>query len=248
MLLVSRSGDPPTPLGARLGWRPATLAVCEVLLTGCPATAAAVAGRTGLAMSTVVESLKILERNGLLAAQSARGRLSGRHIADPDALTDAYAGAAERLRLPISLRVGALWRDPLEDVAEVGELWSAAGIRWAVTSALAASVMAPLLTEPTPMEIYVDGHIIGDLRKSARIAGLREIGGGRILLRPFPTPAGSFASQEIQPGLFSVLWPRAYADLRIVGVRGEEAAEYLREEIARARERATPVAGSAQSR
>ena len=35
----------------------------------------------------------------------------------------------------------------------------------------------------------------------------------------------------VKDGLRLVPWPRAYADLRVVGVRGEEAAEHLRETI-----------------
>ncbi len=246
MLLISRSGVPPTPPDTKLGWRPAMFAVCEVLLTGCPATGAAVSDRTGLAMSTVVESLKFLDRNGLLEARAARGRLSGRYVTDSDALMDAYAAAAERLRPPTSLRVGMLWRDPLKGVIEAGQLWHGANIRWAVTSALSADIMAPSLTEPAPMEIYVTGQTIGDLRKTAEVAGLRQIGGGRLLLRPFPTPANDIVTEQIRPGLYSVLWPRAYADLRTAGVRGEDAAEHLREEMSRAR--AASVAGRPSSR
>jgi hypothetical protein len=55
--------------------------------------------------------------------------------------------------------------------------------------------------------------------------------GGRLVLRPFPTPAGAKLSETIADGFRSVLWPRAYADLRISGVRGEDAAEHLREEM-----------------
>ena len=38
-------------------------------------------------------------------------------------------------------------------------------------------------------------------------------------------------TETIADGFRSVLWPRAYADLRISGVRGEDAAEHLREEM-----------------
>jgi hypothetical protein len=244
MLLISVSGVQPTPPSSRLGWRSATLAVCEVLLTGCPATASAVTARTGLAASTVTGALKFLDRGGFLAARAARGRLSGRYVTDPDALLDAYAVAAERLRPPTSLRVGALWRDPLQGVIEAGGQWHAAGIRWAVTGALSADVMAPMLAEPTPIEIYVAGRTTGDLRKAAEISGLRIIQGGRILLRPFPTPANDIVAAEVKPGLFSVFWPRSYADLRTVGVRGEDAAEHLREEMSRGRHRTDQVTGS----
>lgn len=233
-MLISRTGSPPSPLSTRLGWRPATLAVSEVVLTGCPATVSAVADATGLAGSTVAASLKFLDHDGLLSTVAARGRLSGRYITDWDALLDAYAAAAERLRPLVSLRVGVLWKDPVQGAIEAGRSWQLANIRWAVTSALSAAVLAPALTEVAPLEIYVTGRTAGDLRHVAAMAGMREIDGGRLLLRPYPTPANGAVTTEIRPGLTSVLWPRAYADLRTTGVRGEDAAEHLREEMSRA--------------
>lgn len=233
-LLISRTGNPARPLDTKLGWRSATLAVCEVLLTGCPATVSAVADKTGLAVSTVAESLKFLDRDGHLGSDAARGRLSRRYVTNEDALVDAYAAAAERLRPPTSLRIGVLWRDPIKGAIEAGQSWRNANISWAVTSALTAAVLAPMLTEVTPMEIYVTGRTPGDLRHAASLAGMREIDGGRLLLRPFPTPANGTITMQVRPGLRSVLWPRAYADLRTSGVRGEDAAEHLREEMTRA--------------
>ncbi len=232
-ILISRSGSTPKPLDTKLGWRPATLAVCEVLLTGCPATVSAVVDATGLATSTVAESLKFLDHDDLLENAAPRGPRSGRHITNVDALLDAYAAAAQRLRSPISVRVGALWRDPMSGAVEAGKLWSAANISWAVTSALSAAFFAPFLTEPTPWEIYISGRTPGDLRRLAGVAGMRKMDGGRLILRPYPTPANGEVTAKIGPGLISVLWPRAYSDLRSTGVRGEDAAEHLREEISR---------------
>lgn len=233
-VLISRTGEPARPLDAKLGWRPATLAVCEVLLTGCPATVSAVADHTGLSVSTVAGSLKFLDTDGLLGTDAPRGPLSRRYVTDQQALLDAYAAAAERLRPPISVRLGVHWRDPVENAIGIGHLWRNAGIRWAVTSALSAAVLAPVLTEVSPMEIYVAGRTPGDLRQAATLAGLREMSGGRLLLRPFPTPANGTVTTQIRPGLTSVLWPRVYADLRTSGVRGEDAAEHLRQEMSRA--------------
>ena len=232
-LLISRTGNPARPLDSKLGWRAATLAVCEVLLTGRPATVSAVSEATGLAASTAAGSLKFLDTQGLLGTDAARGRLSHRYITDADALLDAYSAAAERLRSPVSVRVGVLWRDPIKSVSEMGRTWDDANISWAVTSALSAAILAPLLTEVTPIEVYVTGRTPGDLRRAAEFAGLRVIDGGRLLLRPFPTPANGSVTEQIKPGLVSVLWPRAYADLRTTGVRGEDAAEHLREEMTR---------------
>jgi hypothetical protein len=233
-LLIRVDGDPAVPLDANVGWRPAALAVCEVLLTGCEATVSAVVGKTGLAMSTAATALKFLEHQGFLGSDAARGRYSRRQAADTDELVDAYAAAAARLRPPTSARLGVLWRDPVTGTIEAGHAWRRAGIDWAATSALSAAVLAPAMTEVTPMEVYVSGRTPGDLRRAAASAGLHEIEGGRLLLRPFPTPAGATVTSEIAPGLRSVLWPRAYADLRTAGVRGEDAAEQLREEMSRA--------------
>jgi hypothetical protein len=108
----------------------------------------------------------------------------------------------------------------------------AAGIDWAATSALSASVLAPMQTEVAPLEIYVAGKTWSDVRRAALAAGLQEMDGGRLVLRPFPTPAGANVTETITAdGFRSVLWPRVYADLRISGVRGGDAAEHLREEI-----------------
>jgi hypothetical protein len=232
-ILISRTGSPVASLHSAVGWRPTTLAVCEVVLTGCPATVSAVVAATGLAMSSATTSLKFLAAQGFLAGDADRGWQSGRHVADHDGLLDAYAVAAERLRRPVSIRAGVLWRDPLDSVAGAGRLWTEAGIGWAVTSALSAAAWAPVMTEVTPIEVYVAGTTPGDLRKALFAADLKEIEGGRLQLRPFPTPAGSRVTTEIRPGLRSVLWPRAFADLRTAGVRGDDAAEHLREEMSR---------------
>jgi hypothetical protein len=56
------------------------------------------------------------------------------------------------------------------------------------------------------------------------------IEGGRLTLRPFPTVAVRRLAETID-GLRVAPWPRVYVDLLSAGVRGEEAAEHLREVI-----------------
>ncbi len=232
-LVVSRSGDPAVPLDSRVGWRPATLAVCEALLTGqSTATVSSVVAATGLSVGTAANSLKFLERDGFLESDAARGRESARRLTDPDMLLDAYAAAAQRLRSPTSIRVGVLWRDPLAGAAEIGRIWTGVRLAWAATGALSAAAIAPTQTEVAPMEIYVSARGPSDLRNAAALAGLSEIEGGRLLVRPFPTPAEDSLTTELPGGVRSMLWPRVYADLRTTGVRGEDAAEHLREVMA----------------
>lgn len=229
-LVIETKGAPPAPLDARIGWRRATLAVCEALLANIAGpTVASVVEATGLSMGSSAQALKFLEKNGHLASATARGPKSARLIVDRDALLDAYAEAADKLRSPISISTGVLWRDPTAGVVKAGQLWDAAGIEWAATSALSASLLAPMQTEIAPMEIYVPGRSWSDLRRAAIAAGLQEIAGGRLILRFFPTPACARLTEQNLQGFRSMLWPRVYADLRTAGVRGEDAAEHLRE-------------------
>lgn len=234
LIAVDTVGNPPVPVDSRVGWRPSTLAVCEALLSDRAVPSAnSVIEATGMSMGSAVTALKFLEDDGFLVSSAARGRAAARRIEGRDEFLDAYATAAERLRSPISIRVGVLWRDPAAAIVDTGRRLTAASIDWAVTSALTASVLAPLQTEVAPLELYVAGKTWSDMRRAAMLADLQEMDGGRLVLRPFPTPAGPRLSETISDGLRSVLWPRAYTDLRISGVRGEDAAEHLREAMVR---------------
>jgi hypothetical protein len=231
-IIIDTKGKPPVPLDSRVGWKPATLAVCEAILSGqATPTANSVIEATGISMGSAVSALKFLEEDGHLASSAARGPSAARRVADRDEFLDAYATAAERLRSPISIRVGVLWRDPAAGAIQTGQFLEAAGIDWAATSALSASLLAPTQTEVAPLEIYVAGKTWSDVRRAVLAAGLQEMDGGRLVLRPFPTAAGAKLTETIADGFRSVLWPRAYADLRISGVRGEDAAEHLREKM-----------------
>ena len=229
---IETKGVPPVPLDSRVGWRPATLAVCEALLAEqAVPTVNSVVAATGLSMGSATDALKLLERDGHLASAVARGPASARQIVDRDMLLDAYAGAAERLRSPIALRVGALWPHPVADAIDFGQIMARNGIPWATTGALAATQLAPVLTEVSPLEVYVSGRTPSDLGRVAFAAGLRAMEGGRLVLRPFPTPAGDKLTTRDKDDFRSMLWPRVYADLRTTGVRGEDAADHLREEM-----------------
>ena len=232
MIAIERQGNPPVPLDSRAGWRPSTLAVCEAILAERAVPSAnSVIEATGISMGSTVTALKFLEKEGYLVSSVARGPGAARRLENQDQLLDAYATAAEQLRSPISIRVGVLWRDPTAGTVDVGQHLTAAGIDWAATSALSANVLAPLQTEVAPFEMYVSGKTWSDVRRAAMAADLHEMDGGRLVLRPFPTPAGARLSETIAGGLRSTLWPRVYADLRVSGVRGEDAAEHLRGEM-----------------
>ena len=227
-LIVSRSGHRPPSPRKPPHWTPAVLAVAEALLCGGRATVGAMQETTALSAGSVTNALRTLTNLGLLSADAGRGRYSARRLRDPDRLLDAYAGAAAELMPTLHLPVGVTWRDPVAGLSEAGRQWNRAGVAWAATGVLAASVLAPYLTTVTTSEVYVDERTRARLEWLAGQAGLRPIAGGRLILRPFPTvTAARLAS--VTGGLKLVPWPRAYADLRVSGVRGEEAAENLRE-------------------
>jgi hypothetical protein len=177
----------------------------------------------------VSRALAYLAESGFLTADQPRGRLSARRVLDANGLLDSYAEAAAALRADLELRVGVGWRDPTREVIEAASGWEQAARSWAATSSLAAAVLAPFLTQITPLEIYVEAASLADLQLAAREIGARPVEGGRLVLRPFPGPATERLCETVGDGVRCVPWPRVYADLRQIGVRGEDAAEHLRE-------------------
>ncbi|MCW2614677.1 MAG: hypothetical protein JWN08_1671 [Frankiales bacterium] len=231
-VVVSRTGLPATKRRAR-GWTPATLGVAEALLTGTRGTVSALRERLHVSPNTVAVALQTLTDAGLLTATAARGRNSGRSISEPAALLEAYAQAAADLHMQQSLTVGALWRDPVADLANFGARLDDASLTWAATGALAAAVQAPYQTQVAPWVVYVRSTTVADLLYAASIVGLEPINGGRLELRAFPSPSTERLTERLD-GVCVVPWPRSYADLRWTGVRGEGAADHLAEVMMKA--------------
>ena len=229
-LIVSRSGRPPDAKRKPPHWTPAVLAVAETLLCGGRATVKDVHAASGLSVGSSTNALRTLTNLGLLYASARRGRYSARQISSPDRLLDEYAAAAEAMRSPTALTVGVTWRDFVVGLGEAGPKWTGAGISWAATGAVAASVVAPYLSTVATGEAYVDAMTIAGLEWAAGMADLRPIEGGRLTLRPFPTKATRLMASK-KEGIQVAPWPRVYADLRLVGVRGEDAAEHLRDRM-----------------
>jgi hypothetical protein len=175
--------------------------------------------------------LRFLTEEGLLVADAARGRNSARRVRDPDLLLSAYADAVADAKPVWELRLGVLWRAPVEEALAVGRRWEAHGRGWAATGALAAAVLAPVQTEIAPLVLYVVAGSVSDLHVAAAEASLAEIDGGRLLLRAFGSPATARLSTLSDTGLSCAPWPRVFADVRATGVRGEDAAEHLRERM-----------------
>ncbi|MCC5952806.1 MAG: hypothetical protein JJU45_12005 [Acidimicrobiia bacterium] len=229
-IVVSRTGRTPKPPQRPKRWTPAVAAIAEALLCGTKATVSSTEAATGLSTGSCTNALGTLTELGLLEADAKRGRGSARRVADRDRLLEAYAAAVQSFPEPIALQVGVTWRDPVAGLVEVGRRWSKAKLNWAATGAAAASVLAPYLATVSSTEVYVDAETIVGLEATAAEVDLRPIDGGRLTLRPFPTVTVRRFAEEID-GLRVAPWPRVFVDLRNAGVRGEEAAEHLREVV-----------------
>lgn len=231
-LLVSRSGRPDTTVRAAPRWTRSVIGTAEALLLGTRATVAEIGRVTGLSTGAATKALATLTELGLLRADEARGRRSAREVVDRKRLVHAYAEAAVAKAPALSLRVGLLGRDLVDELANLGKRWDATTIAWAATGAAAASVLGPYLSGLTTLDVFVDAATPATLDALAERSRLKPMDGGRLVLRPFPTPVTK-RLRRVESGLWIAPWPRVYADLRTLGVRGEEAAEHLVERVDR---------------
>ena len=229
-IVVSRTGRPPQRAAHEARWTPAALATAEALLCGSTATVSGIQEATGLSTGACTRALKMLSHLSLLESNANRGPSSRRHVPDAQALLASYVSADKARRPPPELTLGVLWRDAIDGVEEIGQQWAAADIAWVVSGAVAGAVLAPLMTTVDTALVYVGTKTMAGLEAAARAADLRPIEGGRLTIRPFPTVTTRLLASWV--GDMNVApWPRVYADLQGVGVRGEEAAEHLREVI-----------------
>jgi hypothetical protein len=229
-LIVSRTGRAPRPSKKPGRWTPAVLGVAEALLCDTQATVAAMQEMTGLSAGSCTYALRVLADLGFLQSHAPRGRRSGRRLTNRDKLLETYASQIAAIEPRASLVVGVTWRDPIGGLAELGRRWTHAGLDWAATGLVAAAVLAPLVTALGSAIVYVGAETSGELAALAARFDLRPIEGGRLTLVPFPTTSTRRLTQTVAD-LRVAPWPRVYADLRTIGVRGEEAAEHLREVI-----------------
>lgn len=227
-VLVSRTGIRPKPEPPSRRWMGSVFSVAEALLCGVDATVHPCADATGLSVGSATNALAALVEFGLLVVDEARGPRSGRRLEDPDALLDAYQNAVATVRAKPSIAVGLPAGDLVEEVGRIGKLFDERELEWAATGQVAAAVMAPHLSQVTTAEVYVDAKNAFGLHQAAESADLRPIEGGRLTLRCFPSAATKVMTAEVED-LRVAPWPRVFVDLADTGVRGEEAAEHLRE-------------------
>jgi hypothetical protein len=227
-VIVSRRGEPKGPSKAGNKWTPSVLGVAEAVLAGVKPTVSTTHAATGLSVGACTKALRALTDMGYLLAGAGRGPHSGREISNRDELLDGYVEAAHVIELLLPLHVGVTWRDPVKGLADIGGRWDDTGIQWVATGLVAAAVVAPLVTSVGTAEVYVVASSVAEAAAAAAAVGLHPIEGGRLILLPLPTKT-TLHMASVVDGIRVAPWPRLVADLRRSGVRGEEAAEHVKE-------------------
>lgn len=230
-VVVVRPSEPIRPTSKR--WTAATCGVVEALLVNTPATVSVISEVTTLSVGAATKALALLTDQGLLYADSKRGRSAGRRVLNQEVLLETYFENLAKQNSGSEIRVGVVWRDPLKEAGKLGKRFAADGRAWAATSALGAAAYAPHLTQIAPLEMFVESQSYAELAVAAARVGLEPIEGGGLVLRNFPSRATA-ALSNIAKGtrLSCAPWPRVYADLRLRGgVRGDDAADHLREKM-----------------
>jgi hypothetical protein len=121
----------------------------------------------------------------------------------------------------------------LEDIVgtvgeEIGPRLTSSGVTWAVTGALASTLLAPYLTAITVIELYVDADLFATPQRVEQLVEGRIVDKGhRVEIRELPTPVSS-RGPTIED-VHVALPARVYADLVATGGRSAEAANHLRE-------------------
>lgn len=194
---------------------------------------ATLAGLAGLSAPFVSRTLRAFDDAGWTTKSGpARGTSTVRDVTDPTSLLSAWAQWYSAARRP-PVRTHGLIRDADAFLREVGRSWPRG--RWALTGGLALEHRAPFFTNVPVIDLYLDRMLLTDqsvLYDLLSSVGLRRVTeGARVqlfeaepsLLAAVATgDGGSSAAPEVGD-------IRLYGDLLASGVRGQEAAEHLRQ-------------------
>jgi len=177
------------------------------------------AAEAGVSVGQVSNVRRHLERAGF-----ARKTREGTQIESPTELIERWAKANEAQPMVNQQCYTYLHGNSLDEALRTALSESDSGASLTLAAATAASWIAPFARIPTN---YVYADAVGrDLL--VKHLHLKEVAtGGNVILLD-PSAPGAFAGRiEAAPGIWTTGLVRTWLDLRMLGERGEEAAEHL---------------------
>lgn len=183
---------------------------------------------SGYSYAQVNKVLQEFESVGYIAKTGAeRGTNARRRLIDPSRLLSDWAGWFRRRDLSV-VEMNTVWRDVNESLEHLSMRASGP---WAVSGWFAADAIAPFSTSVPSLATYIEPYAFENT-----VDSLIEQGGFG-----YATERGRFSIAQAERHVLRLSEPRAgtmlvspirvYGDLLRSGVRGEEAAEHLREAI-----------------
>lgn len=180
----------------------------------------------GVSLGLAHRVLARLEAEGVVVAEGT-GRDRVRRVADPTALLDLWA--EENTYRPVRTRAYLLAQGHRQLIGELCPGLERHGIRYALTGAAAASLVAPFITAVPVTEVWVMATAAPvDLLEAA---GADPVADGHNVVFLQAKDDTPLAFREQAAGVWVASRFRVYADLRRDPRRGREQADHLRQEV-----------------
>jgi len=223
----ARAPKDPNPQGA--SWSEIAILAAEATLAARPEqiTTAWIAEHAGCSIARASRILSGWDQEGWTAKLGpARGRGAHRVLKHPDAMLEHWT--AHLNAMPIERWFAHTTSRDLDDIQD-RLAHSLGDIAFGWTGWAAARQLAPFVSQLPVLHLRVDERYARrDLTPGLQDAGLTLTDdAGRIEL--WRTPGNALRLTTPSPSGPIVSWPRAYADLKRLGGRGNDAAEHLRD-------------------
>jgi AraC-like DNA-binding protein len=227
-LLVHMEGRAPRRQArpARLAGKAGVIAQALLLYPGRDWQVQELAQQAGLSVGLTHRVLARLAGEGLVAAEGA-GPQRVRRVTDPAALLDLWA--EENADRPSRTRAYLLARSPRQLITGLGTSLKGSGVGYALTGAVAASLIAPFTTAVPVAEVWVTATAGPEQLCDALGAEIVTEGNNIFFLQARDDTPLAFREQA--SGLWVANRFRVYCDLLRDPRRGREQADHLRREL-----------------
>jgi hypothetical protein len=235
LLVMREAKQQPGADRRAFSWSPSAVSIAEALLNrkspyGVRATELAML--TGWSPPQISQVLGAFDAEGWTTKWGPqRGPGASREVADGARMLDAWAEEVSAVK-PERRFAERIFKDPMQFlVDELGPVLDNHDIGWAVTGWAAAELLAPFATAVPALQVYIEERALrGPLSQAMQDIPVREVAsGGRIEFRSANSHLLKLAARR--NGIPLATAPRVFADLQMLGGRGEDAAMHLREEV-----------------